>query len=150
MSGQQRENQEDRGGSRNDGQDSRSTSRSVAEWTTLGISLAVLIGVVCLVTYLYFDGDHRPPAITVDARLSELRSDVGGFYLPVDVVNTGDVTAVDVVIQAELDMGTGTPFTTEFTVTFLAGGEQVRGTFIFGDDPTQGKLEVRAISYKER
>jgi uncharacterized protein (TIGR02588 family) len=144
------ERQADSDASRDASQASPNPARSVAEWTTFGISLAVLIGVAFLVTYLYFDGDHRPPAIAVDARLPELRSDDGGYYLPVDVVNTGDVTAVDVVIQAELDMGTGTPFTTEFTVTFLAGGERVRGTLIFADDPAQGQLEVHAVSYKER
>lgn len=128
---------------------SQSDSRSVAEWTTLGFSIAILLGIFGLITYLYVRGDERPPIIVAEARLDELRTNANLYYLPVDVMNQGDRTAEAAQIQAELDAGSGQPEMAEFTVSFLAGGEKVRGTFIFQNDPEQGELTVRAISYKE-
>ncbi len=72
-----------------------------------------------------------------------------GYYLPVDVINKGDQTVESVEIEAELDSSVGGPQTASFTVQLLAGGETVRGTFVFQDDPRQGQLRVGAVSYNQ-
>ena len=136
-------NDEDRGGSNNEG------GRSTAEWTTLGISITVVLGILGLITYLYVSGGGEPPSIMVETKIRELRSEANGYYLPVEVVNEGDRTAEEVRVEAELDTGTGQPETAEITVTFLAGGERVTGTFIFSEDPSAGDLTVQAVSYKD-
>ncbi len=111
--------------------------------------MVVLLAVVGMVTYLHVnEGDH-PPIIVVEARLDETRQDADAFYVPVEVRNQGDRTAGDVQVQAELDTGSGAPVTAEFTVTFLAGGEEVDGVFVFAEDPTQGSLTVEATSFRE-
>jgi uncharacterized protein (TIGR02588 family) len=124
-------------------------SRSVAEWTTLGISITILITILGLVTYLYLRGDEEPAVILVEPQMQELRQDEGGYYLPVVVRNEGDPTVEEVHIQAELDTRTGKPETAQFTISFLAGGEQVQGTFIFQHDPAKGELTARVISFQE-
>lgn len=126
----------------------RGSSRSAAEWATLGISVAILVAVVGVVTYLHLSGDERPPIITVEARLDEVRRDANAYYLPVDVRNRGDRTAEEVTIQAELNTGSGAPLTAEFAITFLAGGEQAQGTFVFSEDPSAGALTVQPVSYQ--
>ncbi len=125
------------------------TSRTTAEWITLGISVVVLLAVVGLVGYLHVSGGDHPPIIVVEARLDETRQDAEAYYVPVEVRNRGDRTAGDVQVQAELDTGTGPPLTAEFTVTFLAGGQEVEGTFVFSEDPTSGTLTVDATSYRK-
>ena len=128
---------------------SRSDGRSIAEWTTLGISLAILLTVVGLVTYLYVRNDDQPATITVSTSLDEIRQDGGIYYLPVDVMNEGDETAEAVQIQAELDTGSGVPETAQLSIQFLAGGEKVQGTIIFSNNPEQGELSIRPVSYNK-
>lgn len=139
---------------RDSGRDTSATApgaatRTTAEWITLGISAMVLLAVVGLVSYLHVSAGDHPPMIAVEARLDEIRRDADAYYLPVDVRNRGDRTAGDVQVRAELDTGSGAPVTAEFTVTFLAGGEEVEGTFVFNDDPTSGILTVEATSFRE-
>lgn len=121
--------------------------RSMAEWTTLGISLAILFGIAGLVTYLYLAGGAQPPIITAEPKLDELRHDRGAYYLPVEVINQGDETAEGVRVEAELVSESGPPETAEFTLLFLAGGERAHGTAVFSEDPSKGDLTVRAISF---
>lgn len=138
----------------NGGSDKRTSpsadkDRSVAEWTTLGISFTILILILGLTTYLYVRGGQKPAVILVEPQMQELRQDSGGYYLPVIVRNVGDPTVEEVLIQAELDTGAGEPETAQFTVNFLAGGERVKGTFVFQHDPAEGDLTARVISFQE-
>lgn len=126
---------------------SRQEGRTVAEWTTLAISIAILLGIVGLITWLYQRGAEELPLIVAEAKLDRLRQEESGYYLPVEVVNEGDKTVEDVVIEAELDTGSGEPATAEIIVGFLAGGERVEGVFVFDEDPSSGELTVRAVSY---
>lgn len=125
------------------------SARSIAEWTTLAVSIVILLGIVGAMSYLYLRGDDRPPAIVVEHDLGEVWHEGDLYYLPVVVTNEGNRTAENVLVQAELDTGSGSPATADITVTFLAGGEQAEGTFIFADDPSQGELTVHAVSYQE-
>lgn len=135
---------------KNDGQTRHTDDkqRSIAEWTTLTISVAILIGILGLVSWLHFSGSDRPAVITVDPQFEQIRQEESGYYLPVIVRNVGNVTVEDVQIQAELDSGSGEPETADFLITFLVSDEEVQGTFIFQNDPSQGELTTEAGSYK--
>jgi len=109
----------------------------------------IVLVVVGLITYLYASGDSQPPVISVEPVLDSVRQDTGGFYIPVDITNTGDQTAQDVEIEGELDTGSGAPEVAEFTIPFLAGGEQVQGTLVFQSDPEQGQLTARVTSFQD-
>jgi uncharacterized protein (TIGR02588 family) len=135
-SGQQTERTDDKG-------------RSVAEWTTFAISLVILIGIVGMITWLSFRGEERPPIITVEVQMEQVRQEESGYYVPVLIRNEGDGTVEDAVVQGELDTGQGQPESVDLTVTFLAGGEEVQGTMVFQEDPAQGELTTGIASYKE-
>lgn len=122
--------------------------RSVAEWTTFAISAAVLIAIVGLISWLHLYGGDRPAVIVVEPQTDELRREDSGYYLPVIVRNEGDVTVEDLQVQGELRSDSGEPETADFTITFLVGGEEANGTFIFQRDPAQGELTTAAGSYK--
>ena len=125
------------------------TKRSTAEWVTLGGSVAILLGIFGLITFLHFQGDEKAAIIDVISNVDEVRFEGDLYYLTVEVTNRGDLTVEDVVVEAELDTGSGTPITADFTITFLAGGERVQGTFVFEEDPRQGELTLHAVSYKD-
>jgi len=122
--------------------------RSIAEWTTLTISVAILVGILGLVSWLHFSDSDRPAVITVEAQIDQIRQEESGYYLPVIVRNEGNITVEDVQVQAELDSGSGEPETADFLITFLVGDEEVHGTFIFQNDPSQGELTTAAGSFK--
>jgi uncharacterized protein (TIGR02588 family) len=134
---------------RDDSDQFNDNERSIAEWTTLAISAAILVGVVGLITWLSFRGDDRPPVIIVEPNLESVREDDSGYYVPVVIRNEGDETVEDAVVQGELDTGSGQPESVEITISFLAAGEEVNGTLIFRDDPASGELTTGVSSYKE-
>jgi uncharacterized protein (TIGR02588 family) len=124
-------------------------SLTIAEWTTLAISAAILVGIVGMITWLSFRGDEHPPMVTVEANLEDVRQEDSGYYLPIVIRNEGDDTIEDATVRGELDSGSGQAETVDLTVTFLSGGEEVRGTVVFQDDPTEGELTLAVTSYKE-
>jgi uncharacterized protein (TIGR02588 family) len=122
---------------------------NIAEWVTLGISLAIVIGVLGVTTWLALRGDVLPATFDVTARTEQVREHDGSWYLPIDLRNVGDDTAADVVVRASLDTGSAEPETAEFTVTFLSGGDRTSGTAVFTHDPRDGDLRVAVVSFSE-
>jgi uncharacterized protein (TIGR02588 family) len=121
--------------------------RSVAEWTTLAISLTIIVGLVALVTYVSITGGNEPPIVEARPLAAEVRHEGDAYYLPVAVTNRGGRTAEQVLIQAEL-AGDGSSETSEFTIDFLAGGETTEGTAVFAKDPSAGELTVDVASFQ--
>jgi uncharacterized protein (TIGR02588 family) len=125
------------------------SGRTVAEWTTLGISLAILALVFATITWLWVRDTARPATVEVTPVTEDIRHAGDVWYLPLDVVNRGDATAEDVAVEAELDTGAGEPETAEITFSFLASGETARGIVVFTSDPASGDLTIRPVSFKE-
>jgi uncharacterized protein (TIGR02588 family) len=122
--------------------------RSVAEWTTLAISLTIIVGLVALVTYVSITGGNDPPIVEARPLPAEVRHEGDAYYLPVAVTNRGGRTAEQVLIQAELTGSDESPETSEFTIDFLAGGETTEGTAVFAKDPSAGELTVDVASFQ--
>lgn len=125
------------------------SGRTVAEWTTLGISLAILGLVFATITWLWVQDTATPATVEVTTVTEAIRHEGDVWYLPLEVTNRGDATAEEVVVEAELDTGAGEPETAEITFSFLASGETARGTVVFTSDPASGKLSIRPVSFKE-
>lgn len=125
------------------------SGRTVAEWTTLGISLAILTLLFATIAWLWVRDAGAPASIEVTPKMEAIRHEGEMWYLPLEVLNLGDDTAEDVVIEAALHTGQDEPETAEITFTFLASGETARGTAVFTSDPAAGDLEVRPVSFKQ-
>ena len=122
--------------------------RSAAEWTTLAISISIILGLVILVTYVSVTGGNEPPIIEMRPLLAEVRHAGNSYYLPVAVTNRGGRTAEQVLVQVELTGGDESSETSEFTFDFLASGETADGTAVFATDPSTGGLMVDVASYQ--
>ena len=120
--------------------------RSVAEWVTLVGSCAVLLVVISLIAIQMRD-PLTPPA-PVAAVAGDVRDVEGQYHVPVDVHNTGELTAANVQVSAELEID-GDTTSADQTIDFLAGGEHVNLVFIFADDPATGILTVTVTGYTE-
>jgi uncharacterized protein (TIGR02588 family) len=123
--------------------------RSAAEWTTLAVSLAILVAVFGLVIWFEVRGTSNQPVFAIDVATGDIRHSGDSYYVDVEIRNDGDETVEGLVIEATLTSGTGEPEVGEISIDFLAGGERTTGTFIFGMDPGAGTLSVRPVSYKQ-
>ncbi len=128
-------------------EESGQRGRSTAEWTTLAISIILILGLLALVTYVSMTGGHEPPIVEARPLDQEIRHEGESYYLPVSVTNRGGRTAQEVVIQAELAGSDGSSEASEFTLDFLAGGETREGTAVFATDPLAGELTIDVASF---
>ena len=125
----------------------QSGCRSAAEWTSLGISAAIVLLLVGLVAYQQLTGGSRPPTIDVMPRLDQVRRADDAYYVPVDIANRGDLTAQDVRVRLSHASDRGRQQSSELRVDYLAGGATTHGTVVFRDDPSQGSLGVDMLSF---
>jgi uncharacterized protein (TIGR02588 family) len=129
-------------------EESGQRGRSAAEWTTLAISIILILGLLALVTYVSMTGGNEPPIVEARTVDQEIRHEGESYYLPVSVTNRGGRTAEEVVIQAELAGSDGSSEASEFTLDFLAGGETREGTAVFATDPLAGELTIDVASFQ--
>ncbi len=135
-----------REGGRQEG--TRRRGRSAAEWTTLTVSIILILGLLALVTYVSVTGGNELPIVEARPLPEEIRHEGESYYLPVSVTNRGGRTAEEVLIMAELVTGDGSTEETEFTLDFLAGGETREGTAVFTTDPLSGELTIDVASFQ--
>jgi uncharacterized protein (TIGR02588 family) len=119
--------------------------RTLAEWTTLLVSLAIIVAAFAAVVYLYLTEDNDPIMIHAEAALEQIRETEEGFYVPVVV---GDAPATNVQIQADLTIGDEVE-SSGFSLLALSGNDTETGIVAFRQDPREGELVVRVASYIE-
>jgi uncharacterized protein (TIGR02588 family) len=116
--------------------------RSRAEWTSLGISLAIVAVLVAILTVDQLQGPGREPRLTATVRQEEVRQEGEAYYLPVEVTNRGDLAARDVRVLVTLGAplaaggaGGGEAEVAELQLDFVPGGGRAGGTAVFRQDP---------------
>jgi uncharacterized protein (TIGR02588 family) len=126
---------------------SSSQGRSRAEWTSLGISLAIVLVLVGILTVEQLRGPGRDPRLTAtvrreEVRREEVRQEGEAYYLPVEVTNEGDLAARDVRVRVTLGApagdaaaGAGEAEVAELLLDFVPGGGRAGGTAVFRQDP---------------
>ncbi len=140
-----RDDNEKRGESGTDERESRPPS--TAERFTLVAGIALILGLIAIVTYFTFVAGGGPPQIEATPLIAEDRGEGGPYYLPVAIANYGGQTAKDVVVLIALESGDEAPETAELTVDFLAGGETVERTAVLSADPADGELSIDVASF---
>lgn len=123
----------------------RSKGRTAAEWATLIASMLIVGGLLVLVGAQYL-GEQSPAAITVTPLLDETREESGVHYLPLEIRNTGERTAEDIVVRVTVREGDREE-SAEITVRILAGGGTEEAVAAFTIPPTRGNVEARVVGY---
>ena len=125
---------------------SKREARTPAEWVTFAVSMLILAFVLGAIAVQIPGSDEPPaPSARVDGEPRQVR---GRWFVPVEVVNDGDLTAENVQVTAELLIGDET-FEADQTLDFLAGGETQHLEFVFDDDPESGELTVEVAGYRD-
>ena len=118
--------------------------RNRAEWVSLGISLALLAGVVATVVSVWLNPSLKPAEFTVER--GQVRAANGYYYLPVTIKNEGDATAAEVTVEGSLDAAPDDEIATT-TFDFVPARSDAEGVLIFSQEPTGAT--VRVVSYQE-
>jgi uncharacterized protein (TIGR02588 family) len=132
---------------KDDSLESKALPQSPAEWVSFSVASAVLLGVLGTVSYLGVrDRNQQPPLLEVTSSV-EQRQDK--YYVPFTVVNSGGETAEAVQIIAELRVNGELSEWGDQQIDFLSSQEEIKGAFVFTQDPQAGELTVRVASYIE-
>jgi uncharacterized protein (TIGR02588 family) len=120
--------------------------KNLLEWAVFAVGLVL---VVATLGYLVRESiaDHgKPPEVVV--RLGEPRPSESGYLLPVEVTNTGQATAEDVLVPIFLEMSDGSREEAELSIAFLPRNSKRNGWVSFRGDPSQGTLGLGAIAFE--
>ncbi|KST66854.1 TIGR02588 family protein [Mastigocoleus testarum] len=131
------------------GRDTRELQkRSFAEWLTFSVASSLLIVVISLVGFTWFQDSQQEPPILIVTREKAMRKENGHFYVPFKILNKGGKTAASVQIIAELSFNGEVEQTGQQEIDFLSRKEKKEGAFIFTKNPQEGELMIRVASYK--
>ncbi len=130
--------------------DGTRSHRSPAEMVTTAICV-LLIALVCgaIIYEGYAAGDDDPALVevTVDAAQAEQRGDL--WYVPFEVVNTGDETIQEIWVVVEGADGSGqTVVESETTVQLLGESERAAAMAVFETDPRELEMTGRVRSFQ--
>jgi uncharacterized protein (TIGR02588 family) len=115
-------------------------SRNVAFGSA--VVIAVLVGYLTMEAFR----DGSPPAITVEVRAEEGRTEGSSALVPVDVRNAGGRTAAAIEVETTFESGAAQPIVKRTVIDFLAGGE-VRRFYAVG--PSGAIPSARVIGFQE-
>ncbi|MGB3672219.1 MAG: TIGR02588 family protein [Phormidesmis sp.] len=128
--------------------ENQSESRSAAERVSFFVALAILLGIVSGVGYLWVsDRNQSLPVLKVSTSRTEQRQ--ADYYVPFTVTNLGGKTAATVQVTAELRINSEVVESGEQIIDFLSREEEATGAFIFVRNPNEGELTIRVASYSE-
>lgn len=119
-------------------------ARSVAEWVTFAVSVAILLALVGLIGVEAGEPDR--PALPRVVETGPVERHGETFLVPVTVRNEGGATAEAVQVVAELTIGDQV-IEADQTVEFLARDETAEVAFVFDEDPADGTLDVRVTGF---
>jgi uncharacterized protein (TIGR02588 family) len=121
-------------------------NKNTLEWTVFSVSVVLILGVVVVLLQQQFTAGNAPPSIVTAE--GEAIETAGGFVLPIDVRNDGDVTAEEVRVEATLTWPGGTEVG-ETTLAFVPYRSHRRAWIAFSRNPGAGRLTVRVLGYRE-
>jgi uncharacterized protein (TIGR02588 family) len=120
----------------------------VAEWVTLGVSLAIILGVAGYLLYQALQ--NEPPFIAPEIRpvLERVERRNGQYILPVEVRNPGRRTLRDLKIEISWQSAEGSKEHIDFTIDYLGESSTQTVFFYLNEDPKSLQPEVRPTHYR--
>lgn len=111
---------------------------------SLGISTLIVLALFVLVIFQRVTDGNKPAVIHARALLDHVRQIHNDYYVPVEVINKGIMTAEAVRIS-----GTMGSESRDFEIDFLDGDEKAQGILIFHSDPRTTPLTIEVLSFRE-
>ena len=119
-----------------------SRQRSLPEVVTYAVSLAVLVLLVGGLGYVWMSGSNASPSLEVEPRLAEIEQRHDAYYLPIAVTNQGDQSAQEVAVEVTVGEETRS-----FTIGLVPGSATRIGTVVFSENPADGEVTTKVVSF---
>ena len=115
------------------------------EWIVAGVGVLLVGGAIAFLVYHSTMRGRTPPDIRVDAeQVLELAH---GYVVQFRALNEGGSAAAQVTIEGELVGPDGATEHGETVLDYLPPRSDRAGALLFGSDPRQGELRLRATGY---
>jgi uncharacterized protein (TIGR02588 family) len=124
-----------------------SRGRRAAEWTTLGLSIAIVALLAGYLLYNALQGDAPYVPVEVRALVERTASTAGGYILPVEVKNPGPRTLKDFQGQLTYRDPDGRQAQRTFEVEYLGEGATETRYFYFEHHPRDLRIHVQPLGY---
>lgn len=115
---------------------------SLLEWIVAAIGLLVVIFSIGFVSYKAITSEDEPPDLLIKS--TSTKKLPNGYLVEFKVINKGDRTAANVVIEGKLSNGE----TKTIAIDYVASKSEQEGGMFFTDDPQQNDLEIKAVGYE--
>lgn len=109
---------------------------SLLEWTSGAVGLILVLTAIAILAWQGLKGGDAPPEIEV--RPTGVARSGDGWRLDVEVSNTGESTAQDVVVEGRLGDDTS-----EVTLDYLPGDGRRAASLVFTTRPDPAAVELR-------
>lgn len=118
--------------------------RSAAEKISLGVALCILLLMIGAIVFSWVSSEGSEAHFSITRQ--QVRAEGDQFYLPLVVINEGDETASQILIEGTLTVD-GKEESADTTVDFIPGHAEAEVVLIFSADPRDA--EVRVASYQD-
>jgi uncharacterized protein (TIGR02588 family) len=117
----------------------------VTEWVVAALGALLVAGTIGSLVWLATGRDEAPADVRVVAE--EVVALQGGWLVRFRAVNAGAQAAAQLLVQGELVGPDGVLETSEASIDYLPPRSEREGGLIFGRDPRQHELRLRARGY---
>jgi len=132
----------DAGGSSRQGKESEIP---IWEWMVAALGLLLVLASMGFMLHRALLGDESAPEFSFHIDSVSPRRD--GFLLFFGAENNGGTIASSVLVEGELDVGSGAPERSTVTLDFVSSHSLRSGGLFFRSDPRRFPVRLRAVSY---
>ncbi|HEX5724263.1 MAG TPA: TIGR02588 family protein [Longimicrobiaceae bacterium] len=120
---------------------------SAWEWVAAGLGTALLLAAVGFLVHQGLTLEDGPPHIVL--QVDSVHPGPGGYVVEFTARNEGGTTAAGLLVEGELQGGSGPPETSEVTIDFVPAEGERKAGLVFAADPRRHPLRLRAKGYDE-
>lgn len=120
---------------------------SVSEWIVASFSAALVLALLGFLVYEGVRSPEMPPDVTVE--VDSIQKAGSGYLVLFRARNSGRTTAAEVLVEGELEDGSGKVERSETTIDYVPARGEQHGGLYFRGDPQRSRLRLRAHGYRD-
>lgn len=123
--------------------------RTTAEKITTAISILLIALLAGAILYEgYATGQADPATLEVEVRSDEIEQRGDAFYVPVEIVNSGDETVEEVTVSIEVLDGETVVDEAETVIATLGEAESVTAMLVLTEDPSNLQIDAGVVTFQ--
>ena len=116
-----------------------------AEWAIAALGLAIVVVALASLIHEAVSGETSLPEITIS--VMSIQSRQTGHLVQLQVRNTGEETAAELVIEGVL-LTKGGEERSQITLDYVPGGSKREAGLFFKSNPREADLQIRPLGYR--